>query len=42
MSIHQNLKALRLARGMTQEQAAARLNVTRQTISSYEAGGSLR
>ena len=38
MSIHQNLKALRLARGMTQEQAAARLNVTRQTISSYEAG----
>lgn len=38
MAIHQNLKQLRSARNMTQEQVAAHLNVTRQTISSYESG----
>lgn len=38
MSIHQNLKALRSARHMTQEQVAAQCHVTRQTISSYESG----
>lgn len=38
MAIHQNLKELRSARNMTQEQVAAQLNVTRQTISSYESG----
>lgn len=38
MAIHQNLKELRSARNMTQEQVAAHLNVTRQTISSYESG----
>lgn len=38
MSIHQNLKQLRVARGMTQEQVADRLHVTRQSVSSYESG----
>lgn len=38
MAIHQNLKELRSARNMTQEQVATHLNVTRQTISSYESG----
>lgn len=38
MAIHQNLKELRSASNMTQEQVAAQLNVTRQTISSYESG----
>lgn len=38
MAIHQNLKELRSARNMTQEQVAVHLNVTRQTISSYESG----
>ena len=38
MTIHQNLRTLRLAKGMTQEEAAAQLHVTRQTISSYESG----
>lgn len=36
MSIGKELKRLRQARGLTQEQVAARLNVTRQTVSSYE------
>ena len=35
-AVCENLKQLRLARGMTQEEAARRMNVTRQTISSYE------
>ena len=38
MSIHQNLKQLRLDRGMTQEEVAARLHITRQAVSSYESG----
>lgn len=38
MTIHENLKELRLARNMTQEQVAEKLNVTRQTVSSYESG----
>ena len=38
MSIHQNLRDLRAARGMTQDQVAAQLNVTRQAVSSYESG----
>ena len=38
MAIHQNLKELRSDRNLTQEQVAAQLNVTRQTISSYESG----
>ena len=38
MTIHQNLRDLRQISGMTQEQAANHVGVTRQTISSYESG----
>lgn len=38
MSIHNNLRQLRLASGMTQEQVAEKLGVTRQAVSSYEGG----
>ena len=34
----ENLKALRKARGMTQEELAARLHVVRQTVSKWEKG----
>ena len=34
----ENLKALRQARGLTQQALAARLNVVRQTISKWEKG----
>lgn len=34
----ENLKALRKARGMTQEELAVRLNVVRQTVSKWEKG----
>lgn len=35
---HENLKALRRDRGLSQEELAARLNVVRQTISKWEKG----
>ena len=38
MSIHQNLRRLRAQSGMTQEQVAEQLGVTRQALSSYESG----
>ena len=38
MSIHQNLRWLRANSGMTQEQVAEQLGVTRQALSSYESG----
>lgn len=38
MAINHELRQLRLARGMTQEQAAEQLGVTRQALSSYETG----
>lgn len=38
MSISRNLRQLRLDSGMTQEQAAEQVNITRQTLSSYESG----
>lgn len=38
MGIETNLKNLRIKSGFTQRQIAERLNVTRQTISSYESG----
>ena len=37
-AIHENLKALRQSLGLTQEEVAGRLGVTRQTVSSYESG----
>ena len=36
MSIGENLRQLRLQKGLTQEQAAAKLHITRQALSSYE------
>ena len=36
--INETLKQLRLSRGLTQEEVAAQLNVTRQTVSGYESG----
>jgi transcriptional regulator with XRE-family HTH domain len=38
MSIHENLRNLRLAANMTQEQAAEKVGLTRQGLSSYELG----
>lgn len=38
VTLHENLKNLRLAAGMTQEQAAAQLGMTRQGLSGYETG----
>lgn len=38
MSIGKNLRALRIEKGMTQEEAAEQMGLTRQAISSYEAG----
>lgn len=38
MSIHGNLRRLRQERGMTQEQAASQVGITRQALSSYESG----
>jgi len=38
MTIHENLRQLRLLRGLTQEQVAGQLNMTRQALSSYESG----
>ncbi len=38
MKINDNLRELRISRSLTQEQVAEKLNVTRQTISSYESG----
>ena len=38
MAIHSNLKTLRPRRGMTQQQVADRMHLTRQAISGYESG----
>lgn len=38
MKVNDNLRELRLSRNLTQEQVAEKLNVTRQTVSSYESG----
>ena len=37
-TIHENLRQIRSMCGMTQEEAASRIHVTRQAISSYESG----
>lgn len=41
MAIHENLRNLRLAANMTQEQAAEQIGITRQGLSSYETGRTL-
>lgn len=38
VSVHENLRRLRRENGMTQEQVAQRLGVTRQALSGYELG----
>ncbi|MBR5534955.1 MAG: helix-turn-helix transcriptional regulator [Ruminiclostridium sp.] len=38
MTIHNNLKELRKAKGLTQEQVAQQIGLTRQALSSYESG----
>lgn len=39
-SVSKNIRAIRLARGLTQEELANRLFVTRQTVSNWETGKS--
>lgn len=39
--IGKNIRALRVRRGLSQDQLAESLHVTRQTISNYETGVSL-
>ncbi len=39
--LHENLKALRKQKGLTQEDLAIRLNVVRQTVSKWESGRSV-
>ena len=40
--LNENIKALRKANGLSQEELAIKLNVVRQTVSKWETGGSLR
>ena len=40
--LNENIKALRKAKGLSQEELAIKLNVVRQTVSKWEKGGSLR
>ena len=40
--LNENIKNLRKAKGLSQEELANRLNVVRQTISKWEKGISLR
>ena len=40
--LSENMKALRKAKGLSQQELAIKLNVVRQTISKWEQGGSLR
>lgn len=42
MAFSDNLQVLRARRGLTQEQLAEALNVSRQSVSKWESGGSLR
>ena len=42
MDIGNRLNQLRKLSGMTQEQLAEKLSVSRQTVSRWETGGSLR
>lgn len=40
--LYENIKQLRKAKGLSQEELAIKLNVVRQTVSKWENGGSLR
>lgn len=40
--LSENIKALRKAKGLSQQALAERLHIVRQTVSKWEQGGSLR
>ncbi len=40
--LNENIKNLRKAKGLSQEELAIKLNVVRQTVSKWEKGDSLR
>ena len=40
--LSENIKAVRKAKGLSQQELAVQLNVVRQTVSKWEQGGSLR
>ena len=40
--LHENLKAIRKEKGLSQEELAGRVHVVRQTVSKWEQGDSLR
>lgn len=40
--LKENIKKIRKAKGLSQEELAVKLNVVRQTISKWEQGDSLR
>lgn len=40
--LDENIKQLRKAKGLSQEELAIKLNVVRHTVSKWENGGSLR
>lgn len=40
--LNENIKNLRKAKGLSQEELAVKLNVVRQTVSKWEKGDSLR
>lgn len=42
MSFSENMQYLRKKENLTQEQLAERLDVSRQAVSKWESGGSLR
>lgn len=42
MNFNEKLQSLRKSNGITQDELAEKLKVTRQTISKWECGGSLR
>ena len=42
MTLGEKLQMLRRSRGLSQERLAAELDVSRQAISKWESGGSLR
>lgn len=38
LMLHENIKAIRKSKGLSQEELAIKLNVVRQTISKWEQG----
>ena len=40
--LNENIRLIRKAKGLSQEELAIKLNVVRQTVSKWENGGSLR